>query len=102
MTEELKPCPFCGSAAIVRPEEEEGCGFYVCCSSPDCFCCIGEGYDRSAMPEHSFAAREDAIAAWNRRAPPDEAAAIRAACDEYVPDAEKACFYPECACDRDG
>ncbi|MDE2107022.1 MAG: hypothetical protein KGL39_57980, partial [Patescibacteria group bacterium] len=49
-----------------------------------------------------FAAREDAIAAWNRRAPPDEAAAIRAACDEYVPDAEKACFYPECACDRDG
>lgn len=58
------PCPFCGSPAIVREDDDRFC---VCCSSPQCACALGEGYDRDAMPNHSFASEENAIIAWNQR-----------------------------------
>lgn len=67
MSEELKPCPFCGSDAHIDGGEDYG--FYATCGSADCFCCVGEAYDRDAMPEHMFIERDAAIAAWNRRAP---------------------------------
>jgi hypothetical protein len=60
----LKPCPFCGSAAYIQ-DAEEGTYFFASCSS--CYCCVGEAYDRDAMPEHKFSSEEDAAAAWNHR-----------------------------------
>ena len=74
MSEKLKPCPFCGSPALLsayphdRPEM-----FYVACYSPDCYCTMGEFYDRDAMPDHPFREKDAAIAAWNRRAASEEA-----------------------------
>jgi hypothetical protein len=62
----LLPCPFCGGkAALVEGDHR----FYVACTSPDCFCAIGEGYDRDAMPDHAFGDEDDAATAWNRRSP---------------------------------
>lgn len=66
MTEPL-PCPFCGGDAAVRGDSRDG--FYVACSTIDCLVCLGERYDRDAMPDHCFRTEEDAIAAWNKRAP---------------------------------
>lgn len=63
--ESLLPCPFCGASARIGGTETM---FYVACDSIDCYCCVGESYDRDAMPDHSFASEHDAIAAWNRRA----------------------------------
>ena len=65
VTQGLKPCPFCGSAANVI---ESGERFYVACDSLDCFCAFGEIWDRDAMADHQFATRDEAIAAWNTRA----------------------------------
>ena len=68
MTEEaIRECPFCGDEAYVASAADDSM-FYVACTSVECFCAMGEGYDRDAMPEHSFRSREAAIAAWNRRA----------------------------------
>lgn len=58
MTEELKPCPFCGGKAEVvwMPYiNVEGMGLVVECNH----CWAETGY---------YATREEAIAAWNRRA----------------------------------
>lgn len=63
-TAALLPCPFCGEVAYAH---EDSGKFYVSCDGTDCFCCVGEGYDRDAMPDHMFARIDDAIAAWNRR-----------------------------------
>lgn len=65
MSETLKPCPFCGGEAALNGDS--GCGFYVACTSRDCYAAIGEGYDRDAMPDHSFFDEDLAIAAWERR-----------------------------------
>lgn len=73
-TDETKPCPFCGSSG---PNVIEGGSmFYVACAGPDCFCALGEGYDRDAMSDHSFSNEHDAIAAWNTRAIPPTAASL--------------------------
>lgn len=61
----LKPCPFCGSRAVTTEGDKK---WYVTCTGADCFCAIGEGYDRDAMPDHIFYSEDDAIDAWNRRA----------------------------------
>lgn len=61
---ELAPCPFCGGDGILLNYDERM--FFVSCN--DCYCCVGEGYDRDAMPEHMFHNAEEATAAWNRRA----------------------------------
>lgn len=34
-----------------------------------CECAMGKEYDNSAMPDFQYATNEEAIAAWNRRAP---------------------------------
>lgn len=61
----MKPCPFCGDA---DPMTMEGDGkFYAFCANRQCFCALGESYDRSAMPEHHFETRDAAVAAWNSR-----------------------------------
>ena len=59
----LKPCPFCGGEAYTNGNDEER--YFVSCAQ--CYCCVGEAYDRSAMPNHLFLTRDQAIAAWNRR-----------------------------------
>lgn len=61
--EALEPCPFCGGDA--RTDGSDEVGFFVSCNT--CYCCVGEGYDRAAYPEHMFRDRDDAVAAWNRR-----------------------------------
>ncbi len=63
---ELLPCPFCGGDAYVDGNDESH--FFAGCKT--CFCNVGEAYDRSAMPEHMFLTADEAIAAWNRRSPP--------------------------------
>jgi hypothetical protein len=69
--DELLPCPFCGDCAGIFGDESGG--FYVACFSISCHCAFGEGYDRDAMPDHSFATEELAAEAWNRRADTKEA-----------------------------
>lgn len=61
----LRRCPFCkGRARSV----EGGRRYYVACETPECFCALGERYDRDAMPDHAFETRVDAEKTWNRRA----------------------------------
>lgn len=70
----LKPCPFCGGEAAICNSDDKL--FYVTCLSLDCYCCVGEAYDRDAMPDHAFDSEEGAILAWNHRAAlPQEGAA---------------------------
>lgn len=57
---QLKPCPFCGSSAIVietRYRHGENC-YFIKCSNNNCRV-IPETYEHSEMT--------DAIEAWNRR-----------------------------------
>jgi hypothetical protein len=42
--------------------------FFVVCLGSECYCAVGEGYDRDAMPEHAFSSHEEAALAWNTRA----------------------------------
>lgn len=56
MTDELKPCPFCGSSAVIRSNGEYQ--YYVRCTNFDC----------SVHPTtYVMTTPEKAIAAWNRR-----------------------------------
>lgn len=41
---------------------------YVVCLGENCWCSLGENYDRDAMPDHHFHDQVEAIAAWNHRA----------------------------------
>ena len=65
MSQELKPCPFCGAAAWVSPAEDGR--FYVACTGDECWAAMGEEYDHDAMPDHHYYSQEAAIAAWNTR-----------------------------------
>lgn len=58
--EELKPCPFCGGEAHVK-EVVSACEtlYTVGCSNPECM-----GYETWLLKP----TKEEAIAAWNRRA----------------------------------
>jgi hypothetical protein len=60
----LSPCPFCGGEA--RSIEGDG-KWYVTCTEAECFCSLGEIWDRDAMPDHHFTSEEDAVATWNAR-----------------------------------
>ena len=64
MTEELKPCPFCGAKAIHGSHKKGSPGawendedHWIFCASDDCLAHVG-------MCE----TKDEAIAAWNRRA----------------------------------
>ena len=67
MTPDLKPCPFCGGPAILRPPPpvQGGIvwgGYVGCASLAGCF-----------MPHRLFDPKDghaEAVAAWNRRAVP--------------------------------
>lgn len=62
--DDLKPCPFCrGEARTVAGGDR----WYVTCTEAECFCSLGEIYDRDAMPDHHFQTEQDAVAAWNTR-----------------------------------
>lgn len=63
MTEKLKPCPFCGSSAIVDMDELS------------CVACQTCGAD---MP---YLLKEHAASRWNRRAPCPACAALRKTLD---------------------
>lgn len=71
----LRPCPVCGGEGYIVDHNDAD--FFVACTSVDCFCSVGEAYDNAAFPEHVFKSREDAIAAWNRRASDDALATAR-------------------------
>lgn len=62
--EELKVCPFCGSAAYLT-EGGDGEGWLVSCER--CYCVMGEGYDLRLGFHGMFKTEEEAIQAWNRR-----------------------------------
>ena len=73
MSEQLKPCPFCGEDAKVYGDR--GVGFFVGClgqANPGnkCFAAIGENYDRDSWPEHLYQTEAEAVSAWNRRTEP--------------------------------
>ena len=63
MSDILKPCPFCGKQGYIEGSERDG--FYASCR--ECYCCVGEAYDRDAMPSHMFQSEEAVTEAWNRR-----------------------------------
>ena len=57
--EKLKPCPFCGSEAIIN--YKEALEAYICeCSNDDC--------PASYMIGNRYDTREEAIEVWNKRA----------------------------------
>ena len=58
MTKELKPCPFCGSEAVILPEGFVTSGQWIACSK----CNIGQNTPYMKL--------QDAIDAWNRRVQP--------------------------------
>lgn len=66
MSDELKPCPFCGGEAhFIKVEHAVGVWYTVCCDDAECF-----GHEQSRL----YTLRRLAAEAWNRRA--DE-------CDRY-------------------
>lgn len=63
MQSELKPCPFCGGAPIVRETVEH----YQCADAANSFSCRFMVCCDECGIEQSEEYRDDAIAAWNRR-----------------------------------
>ena len=63
MSEELKPCPFCGSEAKVLTMEYGGCNYYgvFCIDDMDSKFQHGHCID-------NFSSKQEAIDAWNSRA----------------------------------
>lgn len=58
LAERLKPCPFCGSEATLKPCFG-GYAWHIRCENPDC----------EVRPHtNAFTTPEDAIKDWNRRA----------------------------------
>jgi len=93
----LLPCPFCGDEGFLLSGEER---FYVVCGNVECFCALGEGYDRDAMPDHAFVTEADAIAAWNSRTERDEAVAREReeCCQAFEEAIDRG--YPEESCEH--
>ena len=66
MSDELKPCPFCGAKAWLNDYEAKFGDMTVQSRCPQCtFCGCNLGY---------FPTKAKAIAAWNRRGQPPEVA----------------------------
>ena len=62
----LKPCPFCGSMATIHCDipRLHAYGYGVGCSNPNCTAYSGYGM-------MTCETKEEAVAAWNRRAKPE-------------------------------
>jgi len=63
--EKLKPCPFCGGVGSLIPHADDGDYVGVFCQNEDCGGHAGKDW---------FMKRDEAIAAWNRRADTKECA----------------------------
>lgn len=59
MASELKRCPFCGGEAELYHAEATNCWYVYCKDETGCSASIDKGF---------FNSKEEAIAAWNRRA----------------------------------
>ena len=71
MSEELKPCPFCGGSATAEQYDGvTGAQWCANCDDPDC---VG-----GAMPLVRYAREIEAITAWNTRADSDRIEALTA------------------------
>jgi len=66
ITDELKPCPFCGGESFIRADESHSTAFFVGCSDWDCF-------GNMMWDETEAEARRK----WNTRAESAEVTAIR-------------------------
>lgn len=58
MNNKLKPCPFCGSEAILRSSENWHC-YSACCTNRKC------GIEQ--LPYLPYFDEKEAIEAWNKR-----------------------------------
>jgi len=58
MSDELKPCPFCGGEASIRIDTSHSTACLIGCATMGCF-----GHEQWEETE------AEAIAAWNRRTP---------------------------------
>lgn len=58
MSDELKPCPFCGGEASIRIDTSHSTACLIGCATMGCF-----GHEQWEETE------AEAVAAWNRRAP---------------------------------
>ena len=59
MSDELKPCPFCGGEAMIEQTQHMGEYLYrIGCSKPGC---------RGRINGNAYESKTEAIAAWNTR-----------------------------------
>lgn len=73
---ELKPCPFCGSEAILASsvhlrmrrgrKRVKGLFWYIGCTDPECILYLDEGLKKSRLIFRSVN-REFVVRRWNRR-----------------------------------
>lgn len=71
----LESCPFCGAAATVIPQKaSRGPDAAIVSCAAAC----------AVHPSISHIHRDEAVAAWNRRAAPDEARALREALEKIA------------------
>ena len=60
----MLPCPFCGSPGhVVEIDWKDTTMCYATCSSLDCFCVVGEGYNGQCEPSHAFETKRGALLA---------------------------------------
>jgi Lar family restriction alleviation protein len=89
MSDDLKPCPFCGGdkSIICRTDYDGGDAYAVSCRYSDChghIFTLGHGY---------FSTKEEAIAAWNTRADADRIEELERERDGYLAERNKFKLY---------
>lgn len=70
MSEKLKPCPFCGSPAVMI-ERKSGAGHYaIGCTRESCIIFLPPNAKKNELHNYAwcYSHKENAIAAWNTRA----------------------------------
>ncbi len=72
MSEELKPCPFCGKKAIIKATTKTDVGFTIWCECSSCnaktmgYCAYMKNENNTI--DNIEQSKQHAISAWNRRA----------------------------------
>lgn len=69
MSEQLKPCPFCGDKAKYYLAENESLGYQP---GVTCIKCLANVHGRFVEPGELGQEAEDVINRWNRRAKPEQ------------------------------